>query len=268
MTTWAIGDLHGCLEPLERLLEATRFDPSSDRLWFVGDIANRGPAPLETMRFVRDLGTSAVTVLGNHDLHLLAVIHGARKASAKDTFASILAADDLDELERWLRSRPLLHTDDALGATLVHAGIHPHWSLGRATRHARELEELLPTSRFERFVHRMYGDSPARWSPDLDKHERRRFAVNAFTRMRYCTRSGALDFDCNDSPANAPGRFVPWYLVPDRVRLGTRVVFGHWSSHPAMSTADVLPLDRGCVWGGSLAAHALESGETVSVRCR
>ena len=204
-----------------------------------------------------------------HDLHLLAVIHGVRKASAKDTFASLLAADDLGELEHWLRTRPLLHTDDdALGATLVHAGIHPHWSLGRATRHARELEELLPTPRFERFVRRMYGDTPARWSRDLDKHERRRFAVNAFTRMRYCTRSGAIDFESSEPPADAPKRLVPWYLVPGRVPLGTRVVFGHWSSHPAMSTADVLPLDRGCVWGGSLAAHALESGETVSVRCR
>lgn len=267
MTTWAIGDLHGCLEPLERLLEAVRFDPAADRLWFVGDLANRGPQPLETMRYVRALGDAAVTVLGNHDLHLLAVMHGARKPSAKDTFERILAADDVEELERWLRGRPLLHTDDALGATLVHAGIHPHWSLGRATRHARELEELIPSPRFERFVHRMYGDTPSRWSRDLDKHERRRFAVNVFTRMRYCTRAGSLDLDCSEPPAKAPGRLLPWYRVPDRVPLGTKVVFGHWSSHPAMSPADVLPLDRGCVWRGTLAAHALESGRTVSVRC-
>ena len=268
MTTWALGDLHGCLEPLERLLEAVRFDPAADRLWFVGDLANRGPRPLETMRFVRALGDAAVTVLGNHDLHLLAVVHGARKASAKDTLAEVLAADDLDALETWLRSRPLLHVDAALGATLVHAGIHPHWSLGEARRRARELEALLPTPRFERFLGRMYGDAPAHWSPDLDKHARRRFAVNAFTRMRYCTRDGALELSCSEAPAKAPARLVPWYLVPDRVPLGTRVVFGHWSSHPAMSPADVLPLDRGCVWDGALAAHALESGETVSVSCR
>ena len=267
MTTWAIGDLHGCLDPLQRLLDAVRYDPGADRLWFVGDIANRGRQPLETLRYVRSLGSGAVTVLGNHDLHLLAVIHGVRKPSPKDTVAAILAAPDRDELEHWLRSRPLLHTDPALGATLVHAGIHPHWSLALARTLADELEALLPTPRFERFVTRMYGDSPARWSADLGKHERRRFAVNVFTRMRYCTAQGTLDFTHSEPPAQAPGRLIPWYRVPGRVAPGTRLVFGHWSSHPAMSPPDVLPLDRGCVWDGTLAAHALESGRTVSVRC-
>ena len=268
MTTWAIGDLHGCLDPLKRLLDAVRYDPAADRLWFVGDIANRGPDALATLRYVRALGTGAVTVLGNHDLHLLALIHGVRKASAKDGVEAILAAPDRDELEHWLRTRPLLHTDAALGATLVHAGIHPHWSLSQARAHADELEALLPTPRFERFVTRMYGDSPARWSPDLDKHERRRFAINVFTRMRYCTARGTLDFEHSEPPARAPSRLLPWYRVPRRVALDTRVVFGHWSSHPAMSPPDVLPLDRGCVWGGTLAAHALERGDTRSVSCR
>jgi len=268
VTTWVIGDLHGCLEPLERLLHALRYDPASDRLWFTGDLANRGPEPLQTMRYVRDLGDSAITVLGNHDLHLLAVIHGVRKPSPKDTFDRVLAAHDRDELEHWLRRRPLMHTDKALGATLVHAGIHPHWTLAEARRHARELEEILPTRRFERFVRRLYGDTPARPAVGLDKHDRRRLSVNVFTRMRYCTRGGALDFDCSGPPATAPARLVPWYRVPGRRPLGTRLLFGHWSSHPGMSPSDVLPLDRGCVWGGALVAHALESGETVSVRCR
>jgi len=268
VTTWAIGDLHGCLDPLERLLEELRFDPAADRLWFVGDIANRGPEPLATLRYVRALGEAAVTVLGNHDLHLLAVIHGVRKPSVKDGLGPLLDAPDRDELERWLRTRSFLHTDTALGATLVHAGIHPHWTLAEARRHARELEELLPTPRFERFVQRMYGDEPARWSLDLDEHERLRFAVNVFTRMRYCTPDGALELEHSEPPARAPRPLLPWYRVPGRVDPGTRLVFGHWSSHPAMSPPGLLPLDRGCVWNGSLAAHALESGQAVSVRCR
>ena len=267
MTTWAVGDLHGCREPLERLLDAVRFDTARDRLWLVGDLANRGPDPLGTLRLVRSLGRSAVTVLGNHDLHLLAVIHGVRRASPKDRIGPILEAHDRDDLERWLRRRPLLHVDRALGATLVHAGIHPHWTLAEARRHARELEDILPTPRFERFVQRMYGDAPERWSEGLKKNDRRRFAVNVFTRMRYCTRSGALEFAHNGAPAEAPAGLVPWYRVPGRVALGTRLVFGHWSSHPAMSPPDLLPLDRGCVWGGSLVAHAMESGRTVSVDC-
>ena len=267
MTTWAIGDLHGSGEPLERLLDAVRFDPAADRLWFVGDLANRGPEPLRTLRLVMSLGEAAISVLGNHDLHLLAVMHGVRRLSAKDAIGPILDAPDRDDIERWLRSRPLLHTEPALGATLVHAGIHPHWSLDEATRRARELEALLPSPRFERFVQRMYGDTPTRWKKDLGKHERRRFAVNAFTRMRYCTPSGELEFEHSEPPARAPASLVPWYAVPGRIPLGTRLVFGHWSSHPSMSPPDVLPLDRGCVWGGTLAAHAMESGETVSVRC-
>lgn len=267
MTTWAIGDLHGCHASLERLLETVRFDPAADRVWFVGDLANRGPEPLRTLRLVRKLGKSAITVLGNHDLHLLAVMHGVRRASIKDRIDPILVAHDRDDLEGWLRRRPLLHTDQALGATLVHAGIHPHWTLGEATSRARELEAILPSPRFERFVQRMYGDTPTRWSEDMKKNERRRFSVNVFTRMRYCTRAGELEFEHSEPPADAPERLLPWYAVPGRRPLATRLVFGHWSSHPAMSPPGLLPLDRGCVWGGSLAAHAMETGQTVSVDC-
>lgn len=268
MTTWAIGDLHGCLTPLKRLLDAIEFESEHDRLWFVGDIANRGREPLETLRFVRDLGESAITVLGNHDLHLLAVMHGVRKPSQKDTLDTILRAKDRDELEAWMRSRPLMHTDKALRVVMVHAGIHPAWTFEQANALADELHRVISSHRFERFLGHMYGDMPAQWKDDLLKHERRRFAINVFTRMRYLNLDGSLDFNCSAPPAQAPKKLLPWYAMPDRIDPGLRVVFGHWSSHPAMSPPGVLPLDRGCVWNGTLAAHALEDGRTVSVDCK
>lgn len=267
MTTWAIGDVHGCLTPLCRLIDAVNFDPARDRLWFVGDLANRGREPLATLRYIKALGDGAVTVLGNHDLHLLAVINGVRKASSKDTLDSILDAPDRDELEHWLRHRPLMHTNAKLGVTMVHAGIHPEWSLQQAKELAGELHRIMVSQRYPRFLERMYGDTPLQWSTALLKHERRRFAVNVFTRMRYVRRDGSLVFACSGPPADAPKRLLPWYRVPGRIDPGLRIVFGHWSSHPAMSPASVLPLDRGCVWNGTLAAHALEDGRTISVQC-
>jgi len=267
MTTWVIGDVHGCLSALQRLLDGIRFEPGRDRLWFVGDLANRGREPLATLRFVQALGDHAVTVLGNHDLHLLAVIHGVRKASPKDMLDPILKASDRDELEDWLRHRPLLHSDAKLKVTMVHAGIHPRWSLPQATVLADEVHKVIVSQRYHRFLMRMYGDTPEQWTKALSKHERRRFAVNVFTRMRYLRRNGSLDFACSAPPASAPKRLLPWYRLPGRVDIGQRIVFGHWSSHPAIGPAGVLPLDRGCVWNGTLAAHSLEDGRTISVRC-
>ena len=266
MTTYAIGDLQGCLSPLQRLLDSLAFDPSTDKLWFVGDLVNRGPQSLEALRFVKALGDSAITVLGNHDLHLLAVMHGVRKPSSKDTLNPILSAPDRDELIQWLASRPLLHVDDTLGHCLVHAGIHPHWSLNRARKQAKELQTEL-TTKLEDCLWHMYGNTPAYWSKDLGRRKRLRFSINAFTRMRYCDRDGALNFDCNTPPHKSPKSLYPWYALPDRKPLNTRIIFGHWSSHPAMSTADVVPTDRGCVWGGCLAAYAIETGESHSVAC-
>lgn len=266
MTTYVIGDLQGCLDPLEQLLDKVRFDPSCDRIWFVGDLINRGPQSLQTLRYVKALGKSAITVLGNHDLHLLAVVHGYRKPSSKDTLKRILSAPDRDELCDWLAARPLLHTDMDLGHTLVHAGIHPRWSLKRATRLANKVHKALvnePDALFET----MYGNTPANWSKGLAKEDRNRFAINVFTRMRYCHADGTLDFDYNGSPAAAPKHLYPWYAVPDRKKLPTRVIFGHWSSHPSMSPLHVMPTDRGCVWGGSLSAYAIERGESVWVGC-
>ncbi len=249
MTTYVIGDLQGCLDPLERLLDKVHFDPASDRVWFVGDLVNRGPKSLQTLRYVKAMGRSAVTVLGNHDLHLLAVAYGYRKPSGKDTLKRFLAASDRDELCDWLAARPLLHTDTELGHTLVHAGIHPHWSLKRATRLAKKVQKALVKDPDKLFA-TMYGNTPANWSKGLEKEARNRFAINVFTRMRYCQLDGSLDFDFNGSPASAPEHLLPWYALPDRKKLPTRVIFGHWSSHPSMSPSHLKPTDRGCVWGG------------------
>lgn len=258
MTTYVIGDLQGCLTPLRQLLDKLAFDPASDRLWFVGDLVNRGPESLQTLRFVRDLGDSAITVLGNHDLHLLAVVHGVRKSSGKDTLDDIVKAPDRDELCHWLAARPLLHIDRELNHVLVHAGIHPHWSLKRARKLNDELQQVL-THDLAEFLGYMYGNTPANWSKQLPEQERRRFAINAFTRMRYCHADGSLDFDYNGPPAKAAAPLQPWYQVARRKPLKKTIVFGHWSSHPAICREGIIPTDRGCVWGGDLTAYAIET---------
>jgi len=267
MTTYVIGDLHGCLNPLKKLLDKIRFDPVNDKLWFAGDLVNRGPKSLQTLRFVKSLGDSAITVLGNHDLHLLAVAYGYRKPSGKDTLKPILKAPDNDELCDWLASQPLLHNDNTLGFTLVHAGIHPQWSLKRAKRLAKQLHLALmedPDTLFEN----MYGNTPRYWSRELTGHKLNRFAINVFTRMRFCHADGAMEFAHNGSPVKAPKNLIPWYAVERKKPLKNRVVFGHWSSHPSMSPDHVMPTDRGCLWGGCLSAYALETQRSIWVSCR
>ncbi len=267
MTTFVIGDLHGCLTPLKRLLDKVQFEPGSDQAWFVGDLVNRGPQSLETLRFVRSMGSDAICVLGNHDLHLLAVIHGIRQTSGKDTLDDILHADDLHELTDWLRHLPLLHHSEELNVTMVHAGIHPDWNLAQAKTLAAEVEKALRSDNYAHHLQRMFGNKPAKWSDTLGKKRRRRFAINAFTRMRFCTKKGKLDFCQTCAPAKAPENLMPWYAVPDRKEIDGRILFGHWSSHPAFAVSNVVPLDRGAIWGGSLAALALETGVTTTVDC-
>lgn len=270
MTTYAIGDLHGCLSPLQRLLDKLRFDPRVDHLWFVGDLVNRGPQSLATLRFVRDLGSSATVVLGNHDLHLLAVANGIREPSSKDTFERILTASDRDELLHWLRHRPFLHHDAALGYLLVHAGIHPAWDLATASALADELAGVLRSPRYVKFLERMYGNTPDQWpAPRVDalkKHDRRRLAANVFTRMRYCNAQGKLEFGFSGPPASAPAKWQPWHHLTGRIFDEARVIFGHWSSHPAMSHPKVVPTDRGCVWGGMLTAFDVDEQRSYTVR--
>lgn len=257
MAVFAVGDLQGCLDPLQRLLERLDFDPARDRLWLVGDLVNRGPQSLEALRFVRDLGDAAVTVLGNHDLHLLAVALGGQKSKGKDTLAPILAAPDRDELIDWLRRQPLTHHDPELKAVLAHAGIPPDWDIATASACAREVEAVLAGDGVRDFLLEMYGDHPDRWDPKLQGLERLRYTVNALTRMRYLTAAGRLEFKYKCVPEQAPQGLMPWYAAP-RSPLGATVVFGHWSTLGRIRLPGAIALDTGCLWGGTLTAVRLD----------
>jgi bis(5'-nucleosyl)-tetraphosphatase (symmetrical) len=268
MTVYAIGDLQGCLDPLRRLLDRLRFDPASDRLWFTGDLVNRGPASLETLRYVHALGPSAVTVLGNHDLHLLATAWaGSRPRKKRDTLDDVLKAPDRDELLEWLRRRPLLHHDPDIGFTVVHAGLPPQWDLEQACAAARELEAALASPRVVEFLHVMYGSSPDRWSDELEGSDRLRFIVNAFTRMRYLRADGSLDLDHSEAPSRAPPGLIPWFSFPGRRSAGLPLVFGHWSTLGAVDHDGAFALDTGCVWGGRLTALRLNDAARICVEC-
>ncbi|MEJ2479594.1 MAG: symmetrical bis(5'-nucleosyl)-tetraphosphatase [Acidihalobacter sp.] len=269
MAVYAVGDLQGCLEPLQRLLDKLRFDPAADRLWLVGDLVNRGPHSLETLRFVRGLGEAAVCVLGNHDLHLLAVAASGRPLKPRDTLRPVIEASDAGELLGWLRGLPLLHHDAAIGWTLVHAGLPPQWDLELARTCAAQVEAELRGPRSERLFASMYGDRPARWSPGLAGMERLRYTLNALTRIRYVDAAGALDFACKTAPEQAPAGLTPWFRVADRLSRDERVVFGHWSTLGLIRDTGVLALDTGCLWGGQLSAARLDAPDTpvVSVSC-
>ncbi len=272
MATYAVGDLQGCYQPLRALLEHIRFDPARDRLWLTGDLVNRGPESLEVLRHVRALGEAAVTVLGNHDLHLLAAaVYPERYLRKKDTLGAVLEAPDRDELLDWLRRLPLMHRDPALGFTLVHAGIAPAWDLDEAAARARELEAVLAGPDPGAFFARMYGDHPERWDDDLRGWDRLRFITNAFTRMRYCTRDGAVTLKDKGPPGSQGEGLVPWFAVPGRRSRGEDVVFGHWSTLHLAGPVDpghrVWPLDTGCLWGGTLTALRLEDRQHLAVPC-
>jgi bis(5'-nucleosyl)-tetraphosphatase (symmetrical) len=258
MAVYAIGDVQGCLDPLQRLLERIDFDPAGDTLWFTGDLVNRGPASLGVLRLVRALGARAVTVLGNHDLHVLAVAAGASELKVRDTFAEVLRAPDGEELLAWLRARPLLHHDADLGYTLVHAGLLPQWDLVVAQRLAREAEAAL-TADAARFFQHMYGDLPDRWRDDLSGAARLRVIVNAFTRLRFCDAEGCMDLRAKGPPGTQAANLLPWFRVPGRRSRGLRVVFGHWSALGRYRGEGVIGLDSGCVWGRTLTAVRLDA---------
>jgi bis(5'-nucleosyl)-tetraphosphatase (symmetrical) len=234
MAIYAIGDIQGCYDPFRRLLDELEFDTGKDTLWLTGDIVNRGPKSLKTLRFVRSLGDSAITVLGNHDLHLLALSVGKiRYGQRFETLDSILKASDCDELMDWLRHRPLAHYDKSLGTLLVHAGVHPRWSAKKTLARAQ-------------------------WSGDLTGYRRLRFIVNCLTRMRMITKKMRLNFAHSGSPWRARKDLVPWYDVEDPAWAGTRVVFGHWSSLGLVVLPEMISLDTGCVWGRQLTAVRLD----------
>jgi bis(5'-nucleosyl)-tetraphosphatase (symmetrical) len=267
MAIYAIGDVQGCFAELQRLLDKIRFDPAADRLWFTGDLVNRGPQSLETLRFIRSLGDRAVTVLGNHDLHLLAVAHGVSRTKRKDTFGDVLMAPDRDILLEWLRRRPLLFREGAF--YLIHAGLPPQWSIDDAERYALEVESCLQGDRFIELFRHMYGDQPDLWTETLSGWDRLRFITNCFTRIRYCDRDGRMDFKEKGAPGTQPPHLTPWFKVPGRRSAGSQIVFGHWSTLGFYADDDVFGIDTGCLWGGELTALRLDGEmQRTCVSCR
>lgn len=259
MSTYIIGDLQGCYDTLRQLLDLLRFDPAHDRLWFAGDLINRGPQSLQTLRFVSGLGPAARTVMGNHDLHLLAVAHGGRKGR-RDTLSEILAAPDRDALLDWLRRQPLLLETADGSAAVLHAGLPPQWDMAQARACAHEVEAVLGGDNYVDLLAGMYGDEPAAWSEGLRGMQRLRFIVNCYTRLRYCDENGRADFTPKGAPGTQPAGLLPWFAVPHRRSRETTLIFGHWSTlgqvhWPAYR---VYGLDTGAVWGGSLTALRLE----------
>lgn len=270
MSIHAIGDVQGCYDALRRLLDEIAFDPEKDRLWLTGDLVNRGPKSLKTLRFVKSLGDAAVTVLGNHDVHLLAVANGVDHAEDRSgSLSKILDANDCDELIDWLRTRPLAHYDERLGTLMVHAGVHPKWTLEKILRRAAEVETVLRSSAYTSLLPELYGDKPTRWSGELSGYKRLRFIVNCLTRIRMVDRDGRMDFGHKGPPDGARKGLVPWFRVRGARWLGTRIVFGHWSALGLLVEADVVSVDTGCVWKRELTAVRLDGEpEVVQVDCR
>jgi bis(5'-nucleosyl)-tetraphosphatase (symmetrical) len=260
MATYAIGDIQGCCDEFEALLARLRFDPARDRLWLTGDLVNRGPRSLDVLRLVKRLGAAAITVLGNHDLHLLAVaLAPNERVKPQDTLGPILAAADRDELLKWLRSQPMLHHDATLGCTMIHAGLPPQWNLATAQSCAHELEQALRDDArcIELFTH-MYGDRPNRWSQHLRGVDRLRFITNCLTRLRFCRTDGTLELKFKGEVDSAPKGVLPWFRVPQRQSRELRIICGHWSALGYHDGDGVLSIDTGCVWGGKLCAIQLD----------
>lgn len=273
MATFCIGDIQGCNSDLQRLLAHLHFDPARDCIWFVGDIVNRGPESLDALRFVKSLGDSAITILGNHDIHLLAAWRGFGTLKKADTLQEILDAPDCDDLLHWLRRRPLMHEDASLGFAMLHAGLYPGWSLDDARALAAEAEAALraPEADFDGLMANLYGDHPDRWSPSLTGWDRLRFIINALTRMRYCDAERRLLMDYKGAPETRPDGHWPWFEAPGRrpVEEPITVVSGHWSTLGFAEGDDFVTIDTGCLWGGELTALRLDGPrERVGCNCR
>jgi bis(5'-nucleosyl)-tetraphosphatase (symmetrical) len=263
MSTYAIGDVQGCFDELQELLARIGFQPSSDRLWFVGDLVNRGPKSLEALRFVRSLGERAVVVLGNHDLHLVAQFAGVERRRKSDTFDDVLNAPDAAELVAWLRTRPMLHVEGR--HAMVHAALLPQWSISQAASLAREVEQALAGPGYREFLANMYGNHPERWDDSLAGWDRLRTIVNVMTRLRFCTAEGRMEL--RSSGAQPPQGFAPWFAVRP-VRDEPALLCGHWSALGLRLAERVALLDSGCVWGGALTALRLEDRWLVQVPCK
>lgn len=269
MAVYLIGDIQGCDKPLERLLQKVDFSPSRDALYVLGDLVNRGPDSAGVLRRLMALGHSVQCVLGNHDLHALAVAAGVRRSSRMDTLQDLLQAPDREALLHWLRHQPMAL--QAHGILMVHAGVLPQWTSARTLALAHEVERVLQGPHWQVFLQQMYGNTPAAWSEELAGIERWRVIVNALTRLRFCTADGVMEFDTKDSALAAPEGCMPWFDVPGRQTAQDVVAFGHWSTLGWLGRADVWALDSGCVWGGCLSALALDpAGQQhtlVQVQC-
>ena len=264
---YLIGDVQGCCNALDRLLAALDFSPSRDRIHVLGDLVNRGPQSLETLRRLRGFGDSAVCLLGNHDLNLLAVAHGVRRPRGSDTIAGILEAPDREAWLEWLRHRRMAVFDH--GWLMLHAGVVPQWDLADTLRLAGEVETLLRGEDLAEFLPHMYGDEPARWRESLSGAERLRFIINVLTRTRFVAADGTLDLVTKEAAGGAPAGFWPWFEVPGRRSAGTPIAFGHWAALGLVNRPDLLALDTGCVWGRQLTAARIDGGrrEIVQVEC-
>lgn len=268
MARYAIGDIQGCYDALLRLLKRLRFDEKKDRLLFTGDLVNRGPQSLQVLRFVKALGDSAVTVLGNHDLHLLAAAHSG-KFSPKDTLEEIMRAPDRDPLLDWLRHQPLAYEEPDHGMLLVHAGLPPQWTRQQALRLAHEASDVIAGTDGEKFFRKMYGNEPDHWDEKLEGAARLRFIVNCFTRLRYCTPQGRIELRHKGAPGTQPEGLLPWFQVPGRKTAQDTIICGHWSTLGQVRWNDgkVYGLDTGCVWGGCLTALNVDTGELHKADC-
>ena len=265
MATYAVGDIQGCCIELEQLLKLMQFDPQTDKLWLVGDLVNRGPDSLGVLRLVKSLGEAAITVLGNHDLHLLAVAEGVAQLHSSDTLEQILNAPDRHDLLAWLQRQRLLHVEN--GFVLVHAGLLPGWSVAQAQLLAREVEVALRGEHYQQFLARMYGNHPGQWEDGLSGYQRLRVITNAFTRMRICTLQGEMEFKFKGEVKDVPAGYLPWFEVPGRASADATIVCGHWSALGLTVTPRLITLDTGCLWGGALSAVRLDDQKVFQVEC-
>lgn len=268
MSTYAIGDVQGCFVELQNLLAHIEFNAEHDTLWFTGDLVNRGPRSLDVLRFIKKLGDKHVVVLGNHDLHLLAVAYGTRQPGRYDTLEEILNANDKIELLEWLRHRPLLHHDKHLNSVMVHAGLAPAWTQQQAILLAQEVEVVLRGNTPEFFLKHMYGNDPDFWDDKLTGMERLRVITNFLTRLRFCYADGRIDLNYKGEIAGKPQDLIPWFDVADRANASVNIVFGHWAAlNGKTSVPHIFALDTGCVWGNCLTALRLEDQKRFSVKC-
>ncbi len=269
MAIYAVGDIQGCYDEFARLLDALSLDPDRDELWLVGDLVNRGPRSAEVLRLARSLGDHVVVVLGNHDLHLIALAYGNQARATDRALRAVLAAPDATELVDWLRQQHLAYYRPELNTLMVHAGIPPAWDPLQTVKLAREVEQVLRGPGCRAFMAELYGDEPDRWVPGLAGPERLRFITSALTRIRYCSPDGRLDFTETGPPGQQRPGLVPWFEMPGRASGTVRVVFGHWSSLGLVQRDRLLALDTGCVWGRRLTAVRLDGpARVVSVPCR